>query len=98
MATYAYKCSACGNSFDIKATIKEKEEAKSEKFSCPKCQSRNIKQEFSAVNFMKNVFKTDNKAGGCGCGLPAQAGGGECDSNDEESAGGCCGGKSGSCC
>lgn len=94
MATYAYKCSDCGNAFDIKATIKEKEESKGEKFSCQKCRSKNIKQEFSAVNFIKNVFKGDNQAGGCGCGGEA------CDSDNklnETDSGSCCGGsKSGS--
>lgn len=94
MATYAYKCSDCDNAFDIIATIKEKEEGKSDKFACPKCQSKNIKQEFSAVNFIKNVFRGDKKAGGCGCG------GEVCGPNDKinrENSGGCCGGKNESC-
>lgn len=67
MATYGYKCSACGQAFEIKATIKEKEEGKSEKFACPKCGSKNIKPEFSAVNFIKNVFTGELKAGACAC-------------------------------
>jgi len=79
MTTYKYKCSDCGNVFDIEATIQEKEESKSEKFICPKCQSKNIKQEFSAGNFIKNVFKSGGKAGGC------------CSGGDKNSNGGCCG-------
>lgn len=63
MATYAYKCSACGNVFDLKATIQEKEAG--EKFACLKCGSKDIKQEFSAVNFIKNVFKRENQTGNC---------------------------------
>ena len=59
MATYAYKCSACGQAFDLKATIQEKEEGK--KFACLKCGSKDIKQEFSAANFIKNIFKGENK-------------------------------------
>lgn len=94
MATYAYKCSDCGNVFDIKATIKEKEQCQSEKFACSKCRSKNIKQEFSAANFIKNVFKGDKKAGGCGCG----AGNREDNKSNEENNDSCCGGKSGSCC
>lgn len=67
MATYAYKCADCTNAFDVKATIREKEEGKSEKFACPKCRSKNIKQEFSAANFIKNIFKADGKTDECGC-------------------------------
>jgi len=95
MATYTYKCSDCDNVFDVKATIKEKEQGKGEKFVCSKCLSKNIKQEFSAVNFIKNVFKGDKKAEGCGCGGEA------CEPDDksgEENNDNCCGGKSGSCC
>lgn len=65
MATYTYKCSGCGNAFDIEATIQEKEGSKDKKFACPKCQSKNIKQQFSAGNFIKNVFGSNKNAGGC---------------------------------
>lgn len=95
MATYAYKCSDCDHVFDLKATIKEKEEGKNAKFVCPKCQSKNIKQEFSAANFIKNVFKGDNKAGGCGCGRGAGDSDNKSNHKDDDS---CCGSKSGSCC
>jgi len=97
MATYAYKCSGCGNVFDIEATIQEKEEGKSEKFSCPRCQSKNIKQEFSAGNFIKNIFKNGNKTEGC-CSNGAVCGASrkpnEKENNnyeDKNSHGGCCG-------
>ncbi|HCP08853.1 MAG TPA: hypothetical protein DIT25_03595 [Candidatus Moranbacteria bacterium] len=71
MATYAYKCADCGNVFDIEASIQEKEEG-GEKFACPKCSSKNIQQKFSAGNFLSNVFKGEDKDGGC-C-----SGGGNC--------------------
>lgn len=77
MGTYIYKCSDCDNVFKIEATIREKEEGKSKKFICPKCQSKNISQEFSAINFIKNAFKSANKSGGC-C-----SGGNVCDINCE---------------
>jgi len=77
MATYAYKCADCGEAFEIMATIKEKEEAKGEKFACPKCGSKNIKPEFSAGNFIKNIFKGEEKA--CGC----CSDGGDCDGDHE---------------
>ena len=63
MATYAYKCSVCGQVFDIKATIQEKEEGK--KFACAKCGSKDIKREFSVANFIKNIFKGENKTKNC---------------------------------
>jgi putative FmdB family regulatory protein len=94
MATYAYKCSGCGEVFDLKASIKEKEEAKSEKFSCPKCQSKNIKLKFSAINFIKNVFKGSEKIGGCGCGEGDCATGSKSDSQEKD----CCGSDNKSCC
>jgi len=95
MATYVYKCLDCDNVFDIKATIKEKEDGQNNKFACPKCQSKNIKQEFSAVNFFKNVFKDDKKAGGCGCGGEVC---GPNDKSNEKNSDNCCGSKNESCC
>lgn len=96
MATYSYKCSDCGNNFNVEASIREKEEGKSEKFACVKCGSKNIKQEFSAGNFLKNIFKGDKKpegcrSGGCACG-------GETKSEAKEE--GCCADKNsdGGCC
>lgn len=78
MATYTYKCADCGNIFDVHATIREKEEGKSSKFACPKCKSKNIKQKFSAANFIKNIFKSD-KTGGC------------CPGGGKNNKSGCCG-------
>lgn len=68
MPSYTYRCSQCNNVFDIEATIQEKETVTSEKFTCPKCQSKEIQSEFSAGNFLKNIFQNDNPSGGCGCG------------------------------
>jgi putative FmdB family regulatory protein len=93
MATYAFKCSACGAAFNLEASLKEKEAGKSEKFTCPECRSKNIKPEFSAANFIKNVFKADNKS--CGC-SGEKAGRG--DNQIEEKAGDCCCGGDKSCC
>ena len=65
MATYSYKCLNCNNVFNLRATIKEKEEAKDEKFTCPKCQSKSIKYNFSLANFFKNIFNSDNNSSNC---------------------------------
>lgn len=85
MANYAYKCSACGNVFDLKATIKEKEAGQSEKFACLKCGSKDIKQEFSAVNFIKNIFKRENQTKNCCAGDNACADDGESASLEKDS-------------
>ena len=84
MTIYNYKCLKCENVFNIEATLKEKEEG-GEKFICPKCGSKEIKQNFSAVNFVKNIFASDNKGGCCG-------GGDVCDISckpDENNSSGC---------
>src|SRR3989339_244191 len=62
MATYTYKCLDCANIFEIQATIQEKEEGTSDKFICPGCLSKNLSQEFSAVNFIKNIFKNNSQS------------------------------------
>lgn len=97
MTTYNYKCSDCGNVFSVEATIQEKEEGTSNKFICSKCGSKNIKQEFSTINFIKNVFKSDGKSSGCCAGRnvcditckPDKDGKSDC--GDKNNNGGCCG-------
>jgi len=69
----------CGCVFDAQATLKEKEKGGENRFACPKCRSKRILQQFSAANFVKNVFSGGDKGGGC-CG-PKKPGG----------EGGCCG-------
>lgn len=94
MATYIYKCADCGNIFGVKATIQEKEESKNEKFICPKCRSKNIKQKFSAGCFIKNIFKSSDA---CGCCSGENAGGArgkpkeKCGCGNKNSGNGCCG-------
>jgi putative FmdB family regulatory protein len=95
MTTYTYKCLDCENIFDIQATIQDREESKGDKFICPKCQSKNIKQQFSPANFVKNIFKSGVKTGGCcsggdvcdiGC-KPNDEKNNDCDTKNN----GCCG-------
>lgn len=85
MSKYCYKCDKCGCNFEITASIKEKEEGKGEKFICPKCGSNEIKQEFSAINFTKNIFGSGKKDGCC-CGEDSCCGG----EKSEEGGKGCC--------
>jgi putative FmdB family regulatory protein len=65
MAIYSYKCLDCSHVFDIEASIEEKETNSADKFFCPKCNSHNIKQEFSFVNFLKSAFKTKSSSSCC---------------------------------
>ncbi|HRY52448.1 MAG TPA: hypothetical protein P5089_01190 [Candidatus Portnoybacteria bacterium] len=85
MSKCSCQCLACGRDFEAQATIQEKEE---EKIVCPGCGSKNIKQKFSAVNFVKNIF--DNE---CDCGCSDKDGRCEtgADKKDENTkSGGCC--------
>ena len=87
MASYTYKCLNCGERFDIKASIQEKEEAKSEKFVCPHCGSKNIKQKFSAANLLLNAVKGENRSGDC-CSSDQDCG---CNSQANQKEENCCG-------
>lgn len=84
MNIYAYKCDGCGNSFNIEASLEEKESGDGEKFVCPKCGSKKITSHFSVSNFFKNVFAKDDD---CGC-----SSGGSCCGGSEngKGKGGCC--------
>ena len=92
MAKYSCECSDCGRVFDIQATLQEKEEGKGEKFTCPQCQSKNVKPVFSAVNLIKNVFSGDKKE--CGCSGKDDCCGGAEDKNKEA----CCSDEDACCC
>ncbi|MFA5948092.1 MAG: zinc ribbon domain-containing protein [Candidatus Gracilibacteria bacterium] len=61
MPIYSYKCADCKEKFEVDATIKEKEE-RANKFNCPKCKSKNIKQSFSLKTFFSK-----GKSDECGC-------------------------------
>ncbi|MFA6993767.1 MAG: FmdB family zinc ribbon protein [Patescibacteria group bacterium] len=67
MPNYNYQCQDCQAEFEVQATLKEKEEKSDKKFHCPKCQSQKISQQFSAANFVKNIFKDDGGKGAGGC-------------------------------
>jgi putative FmdB family regulatory protein len=44
MPTYQYHCEKCDKSFEITATIAERD---AKKFSCPKCKSKKVKQQLT---------------------------------------------------
>jgi len=72
MPTYEYHCKDCGYYFDVKATVKEKEEGL--KINCEKCGSDNLQQVFGGFAILGgqtvNVKsrETQNSGGCCGGG------------------------------
>ena len=65
MPIYNYQCQNCGNIFDLEITLQEKEKG-GEKFICPKCGSKEIKQNISTLDFIKNLAASYNSGGCCG--------------------------------
>ena len=60
MPTYAYLCRACGRPFEIRMSIREKEESK---LHCPVCGSAKVEQQLFGFS-----------VGGSGGGQPAPGG------------------------
>ncbi len=56
MPTYEFDCEKCGNKFTLIITMREYEKEK-DRFRCPKCKSRKVKQILSPF-----VAKTTHKA------------------------------------
>lgn len=48
MPTYAYRCRACGRPFEVRMSIREKEEWKA---SCPGCGSPEVEQQLYGFAF-----------------------------------------------
>lgn len=48
MPTYAYRCGACGHAFEMRMSIREKEEWKPR---CPGCGSRKVEQQLFGFSF-----------------------------------------------
>jgi len=65
---YAYKCERCGESFTVEATLAEK--ARGLKVVCPRCESRDVAQDFSGVGLMRGPG-ADGPSGCCGPGSGA---------------------------
>lgn len=68
---YDLKCSKCLKEFNIKASIKEKEE---KQIKCPFCGSQELETIFSGINIItskKNEHPACPNAGSCGgcCGI-----------------------------
>jgi putative FmdB family regulatory protein len=55
MPTYEFNCERCGNQFSLILSLREYEKEK-ERFRCPKCKSRRVKQVLSSF-----IAKTTHK-------------------------------------
>lgn len=68
MPTYEYQCGDCSQVFDVYATLKEKEAGLEPE--CPRCHSRNVRQVFRSLMFVRPG------GGGAGAGdfMPAAGG------------------------
>ena len=68
MPTYEYHCKECGYYFDVKATVKEKEQGL--KINCEQCGSDNLNQVFGGFAILGgqavNVKSRESQNGG-GC-------------------------------
>jgi len=56
MPTYEFNCEKCGNKYAMVITLHEYEKEK-DRFRCPKCKSKRVKQIFSSF-----IAKTTHKA------------------------------------
>lgn len=52
MPIYAYQCKECGEAFEIRSTIKEKESGL--QLLCPRCGSREARQVLTAALMLHN--------------------------------------------
>lgn len=84
MTVFKYKCSKCGNVFEIEATMQEKEEAVNEKFICPKCVPQN---NFASIDQSGGCCSGGNA---CGVSCKPETSNDDCCS-DKNGTGGCCG-------
>lgn len=67
MPSYDMRCNQCGDEFTAMVSIKAKEEGKIE---CPQCGSKDVKQVFKAVNFIKDGSgSSSSHASGSSCGV-----------------------------
>ena len=71
MPVYEFKCKPCGASYEVTATVKEKETGLTT--HCPKCGSAAATQVFSGFMLGKGA-KAGRPRKGCGCGPGSSCG------------------------
>ncbi len=63
MPYYAYRCEKCGETFDVRATFKEKEAGLEPE--CPKCHAREARQLVTAGLVLRGGNGGSFSLGGC---------------------------------
>ncbi|MBU0572861.1 MAG: FmdB family zinc ribbon protein [Candidatus Margulisiibacteriota bacterium] len=53
MPIYDLKCEDCGEKFDVRASLEEKEKKKDAKFNCPACGSKKTAFKFNVFSFFR---------------------------------------------
>lgn len=64
MPIYIFQCESCGNTYEINASIKEKEAGLKPK--CPRCFGENSRQLITASFSLRSVGGGNMPLGGCG--------------------------------
>ena len=60
MPRYDFHCTDCRDKFELQLSLAEREDSKSEKKVCPKCQSMNISQAISAGNIIGSTSSSNS--------------------------------------
>lgn len=71
MPLYDYQCQHCQNTFEVRATFKEKEAGL--KPTCPHCQSTETRQ-LLASGLLLHVVTDKSSQGTCACGMNGGSG------------------------
>ncbi len=66
MPTYEYQCQACGHTFDVFATFKQKQAGLHPE--CPECHSTETQQAFRSLMFIRSGGGGDVAPRSPGCG------------------------------
>ena len=74
MPVYEFHCKECGYSFELSATVAEKERRESERtIVCEQCASDNVEQVFGGFSILSGTQVGKKTGGNTGC-----CGGGAC--------------------
>lgn len=66
MPLYDYQCQSCGEVFEVRATIKEKEAGLT--LVCPKCGSQEARQQLAVVRMLHSTKEALQPVCGPNCG------------------------------
>lgn len=64
MPFYDFKCKDCGKTFNVMATMADKEQ---KRIPCPNCGGRELTRVYDAMNLSVGSGKKEQPGGGCAC-------------------------------